>query len=318
MPDTDQHPALTFVMSTHHLLGIVRQHLPSQETVIRLDGLARTGFGAPEMAGGAALLADSDPIFSKIGGAALIAHGMDTMAAGNRAWTTGQATLTMTERAARAAALMAHASPVVADITGAVADALVPTSILHKIGALAATRSIRVVSADRGHLNFDHGDIVPEHFHSPAPDFGQPTSQDLLIPHRQSSLNLDHHEAPSHNRRAGGHVLLRHIALTKEYIEKRFTKEGRPVVSFFTSKHEAERTIHQVLQDNAHLIDNWLKTAPKDAKFDISSSISGHGTVVIHQADRVRRAARRAEVTIKNTEHNGMIYHVFTVKLFAR
>ena len=38
----------------------------------------------------------------------------------------------------------------------------------------------------------------------------------------------------------------------------------------------------------------------------------------IHQADRVRREARHAEVTIKNTEHNGMIYHVFTVELFTR
>ncbi|GBR71616.1 hypothetical protein GKA01_19050 [Gluconobacter kanchanaburiensis NBRC 103587] len=116
MPDTDQHSALTFVMSAHHLLDVVRQHLPSQETVIRLDGLARTAFGAAEVATGAALLfAGPGPIFSKIGGAALIVHGVDTIEAGNRAWTTGRATPTMTQRAA---ALMVHASPIVGDVVG--------------------------------------------------------------------------------------------------------------------------------------------------------------------------------------------------------
>gem|GEM_PF-6645626 len=316
MPDTNQHPALTFVMSAHHLLGVVRQHLPSQETVIRLDGLARTGFGAAEVATGAALLADPDPLFSKIGGATLVTHGIDTIAAGNRAWRTGQATSTMAERAARAAALMAHASPIVADVVGATADAIVPASILHTVGDFAATRAIRVAAADAHHLTFDHGDIFPEHFHRPAPEFGQPANQNLILPDRQSSLDLARHMGPPHNRSAGGHVLLKHVNPTEKYIERRFTKEKRPVVSFFTSKHEAEQTIHRILQDNARQIHEWLKTAKPDARFDISGHISWQGAVVIHQADRIKREARRAEVTIKNTELNGMAYHVFTVRLF--
>ncbi|WP_256889891.1 RNase A-like domain-containing protein [Acidomonas methanolica] len=318
MSDTDQHPALTFVMSAHHLLSVVRRHFPSQETVIRLDGLARTGFGAAEMAGGTALLANPDPILSKIGGAALVAHGMDMIASGNRAWNTGQASPTMTERAARGAALMAHASPIVADMAGATADALVPIGILHMVGAFAATRAIRVASADAHHLIFEHSDIHPEHFHQPAPACGQPANRNLILPHRQSSLNLADHEAPPHNRKAGGHVLLKHVSPTEEYIERRFTKGKQFLVSFFTSKHEAERVIHQVLQDNAHLIDRWLETAGPGAEFKVTSNISGRGTVVIQRADRVRQEARRVEVTIKNTEHNGMIYHVFTVKLFVR
>lgn len=319
MPDTDQHPALTFVMSAHHLLDVVRQHLPSQETVIRLDGLARTGFGAAEVATGAALFADPDPIFSKIGGAALIAHGVDTIEAGNRAWTTGRATPTITERAARAAALMAHASPIVVDVVGATADTIVPASMLHMVGEFAATRAIRVASADVRYLTFDHGDIFPEHFHQPAPEFGRAANQNLSrLPHRRDSLDLDHHEAPPHNRKAGGHVLSKHVNPTKEYVERRLNKERRPVVSFFTSKHEAEQTIHRVLQDNARQIDEWLKTAGPGEQIDIASNISGRGTVVIHQADRVQREARRAEVRIKNTEHNGMVYHVFTVKLHAQ
>lgn len=318
MPDTDQHPALTFVMSAHHLLGIVRQHLPCQKTVTRLDGLARTGFGAAEVATGAALLADPDPIFSKIGGAALIAHGTAEIEAGNRAWRTGQTFPTMTERAARAAALGAHASPIMADIVGAAADAVVPVGVLHMAGHFAATRAIRVMSAGTHHVTFDPNDIFPEHFHQPAPEFGQPANQNLLAPHREGHLDLDHHEAPPHNRKAGGHVLLKHVNPTEEFIERRFTKERKPTMSFFTSKHEAERAIHQVLQDNARRIDDWLKTAGLGAELKVTSNISGRRTVVIHQTDRAQREARRAEITIRNTEHNGMVYHVFTVKLFAQ
>jgi len=318
MSDTDQHSALTFVMSARHLSGIIKKHLPNQETIIRLDGLAQTGFGATEVAAGAGLLADPDPIFSKIGGAVLVAHGMDAIAAGDRAWRTGRATPTMTERAALAAAHMAHASPVMADVVGATADMLVPAGLLHAIGHLAERRALRVVSADASHLAFDHGDITPEHFLRPAPRQGPPANQNLILPHRQNHFDANRHEGPDHNHRVGSHVLRKHVDLTAEVIERRFTEEKQRIVSFFTSKEEAERTIHQVLKDNGHLIDNWLKTSGKDERLVVRSPISGQGTVVIDRADQVRREARRVEVTIKNTEYNGMAYHVLTVRLYAR
>ena len=248
MPNTNQHPALTFVMSEHQLVSIVRRYLPSQQTINRAEGLASIDFGAAEMAGATSLLAAPEPWLSKLGGIALAAHGVDMMTAGQRAWNTATPPQTRTERAVRAAALKAHAPPAVANLAGAAADALIPGVLLHAAGSFAATRAIRVASADVSRPTFRHADIAPEHFHRPSPSPQPPrlpTNQNLLSPHRQKRLNLNRHEAPPHNRKAGGHVLLKHVDPTEEYIEGRFTKEKRPVVSFFTSK-EAERAIHKV------------------------------------------------------------------------
>ncbi|MGX7346016.1 hypothetical protein ACWM9A_09015 [Acetobacter pasteurianus] len=88
MPNTNQHPALTFVMSEHQLVSIVRRYLPSQQTFNRAEGLATIGFGAAEMAGATGLLAAPEPLLSKLGGIALAAHGVDMMTAGQRAWNT--------------------------------------------------------------------------------------------------------------------------------------------------------------------------------------------------------------------------------------
>lgn len=199
------------------------------------------------MAGATGLLAAPEPSLSKVGVIALAAHGVDMMTAGRRAWSTGTPPQTRTERAVRAAALKAHAPPAVANLAGAAADALIPGGLLHAAGSFAATRAIRVASADAGRLTFRHADITTEHFHRPSPYTPQPprppTNQNLLSPHRQKRFDLNHHEAPPHNRKAGGHVLLKHVDPTEEYIERRFTKE------------EAERAIHRVLRDNASKID---------------------------------------------------------------
>ncbi|WP_242401184.1 RNase A-like domain-containing protein [Acetobacter okinawensis] len=242
------------------------------------------------------------------------------MAAGRRAWNTGTPPQTQTERAVRSAALRAHASPAVAGLAGAVADALIPGGLLHAAGSFAATRAIRVASADAGKLTFRHADITTEHFHRPSPYTPQPprspTNQNLLSPHRQKWLNLNHHEAPPHNHKAGGHVLRKHVDPTDEYIERRFMKEKHPVVSFFTSKEEAERAINKVLRDNSYKIDGWLKGARNDDKTLLEGYTSGRGTVVIERASRQRKAARRIQVTIVIKEYNGMIYYVQTVKLY--
>ncbi|WP_415506521.1 RNase A-like domain-containing protein [Acetobacter sp.] len=306
-------------MSEQQLVSIVRRYLPSQQTINRAEGLATIGFGAAEMAGATGLLVAPEPLLSKVGGIALAAHGVDMMAAGQRAWNTGTSPQTRTERAVRSAALKAHASPAVAGLAGAAADALIPGGLLHAAGSFAGTRAIRVASADASRLTFRHADITTEHFHRPSPYTPQPprspTNQNLLSPHRQKRLNLNHHEAPPHNRKAGGHVLRKHVDPTDEYIERRFTKENRPIVSFFISKEEAERTIHKVLRDNASKIDEWLTKARTGTKTEIEGYISGSGAVVIKNSDRLRKTARRIRVTIIKKEHNGMIYYVQTVKL---
>ncbi|GCD52017.1 hypothetical protein [Acetobacter pasteurianus] len=130
MPNTNQHPALTFVMSEHQFVSIVRRYLPSQQTINRAEGLASIGFEAAEMAGATSLLAAPEPLLSKLGGIALAAHGVDMMAAGQRAWNTATPPQTRTERAVRAAALKAHAPPAVANLAGAAADALIPGGLL--------------------------------------------------------------------------------------------------------------------------------------------------------------------------------------------
>ncbi|MDE7547600.1 hypothetical protein PY793_06330 [Acetobacter fabarum] len=340
MPNTNQHPALTFVMSEHQLVSIVRRYLPSQQTINRAEGLATIGFGAAEMAGATGLLGAPEPVISKMAGIALAAHGVDMMAAGRRAWNTGTPPQTRTERAVRNAALMAHASPAIAGLAGSAADALIPGALLHAAGSFAATRAIRVVSADANRLTFRRADITTEHFHRASPYTPQPTrtptnqnislsyrhnqlnldyheaSHKLLLPHRQKRLNLDHHEAPPHNRKAGGHVLRKHVNPTDEYIERRFTKEKQSVVSFFTSKEEAEHAIHKALRDNSHKIDTWLRNARDGERLSIDGYTSGKGGVVIESANRQRKAARRIEVSITKKEHNGMAYYVQTVKLY--
>ncbi|GCD55485.1 RNase A-like domain-containing protein [Acetobacter pasteurianus] len=305
-------------MSEHQLVSIVRRYLPSQQTINRAEGLASIGFGAAEMAGATSLLAAPEPWLSKLGGIALAAHGVDMMTAGQRAWNTATPPQTRTERAVRAAALKAHAPPAVANLAGAAADALIPGGLLHAAGSFAATQAIRVASADVSRPTFRHADIAPEHFHRPSPSPQSPrlpTNQNLLSPHRQKRLNLNRHEAPPHNRKAGGHVLLKHVDPTEEYIERRFTKEKRPVVSFFTSK-EAERAIHKVLRDNASKIDTWLKNAANGSSVYVEGYSSRKGAVVIENANRQRKAARRIQVTIVKKEYNGMIYYVQTVKLY--
>ncbi|WP_346011752.1 RNase A-like domain-containing protein [Komagataeibacter sp. FXV3] len=99
-------------------------------------------------------------------------------------------------------------------------------------------------------------------------------------------------------------------------MERRFTKENRPVVSSFTAKEEAERAIHAVLRDNSHRIDAWIRNATDGATIQIEGHVLGKGTVVIQQADRERSTAQRIRVTIIKKEHNGMIYYVNTVKLY--
>ena len=98
-------------------------------------------------------------------------------------------------------------------------------------------------------------------------------------------------------------MIRKHVNLTDEYIERRFTKEKQPIVSFFTSKEEAEHAIHKVLKDNSPKIAAWLKNAKDGDKTILEGYTSGRGTVVIERASRKHKAARRIQVTIvkKNT-----------------
>ena len=231
-----------------------------------------------------------------------------------------KAALTLTERAVHAMALKAHAPPAIADLAGQAADAMIPAGILHAAAHFAATRAMRVAMADANRLAFRQDDITTEHFHRPVQRMAQPTrtpaNQNLLSPHRQNRLDLNHHEAPAHNRKAGGHVLLKHVDPTEAYIERRFTKERHPVISFFISKEEAERAIHAVLRDHSHKIDAWLMDARDGSSVHVEGHLSGSGAIVVENTDRARKAARHIRVTITKKEHNGMIYYVQTVRLY--
>ncbi|MCE2575261.1 hypothetical protein [Komagataeibacter sp. FNDCR2] len=63
-------------------------------------------------------------------------------------------------------------------------------------------------------------------------------------------------------------------------------------------------------------MDDWLKNARTETKIDIEGYISGSGAIVVESADRIRKVARRIQVTITKKEHNGMTYYVQTVKLY--
>ncbi|MFS8367192.1 RNase A-like domain-containing protein [Acetobacter oryzifermentans] len=72
----------------------------------------------------------------------------------------------------------------------------------------------------------------------------------------------------------------------------------RPVVSFFTSKEDAERAIHKALKDNSSKIDHWRKNAKDGNAIQLDGYTSGRGTVVIESANRQRKTARHIQVTI--------------------
>lgn len=146
-------------------------------------------------------------------GIALTAHGIDMMNAGRRAWNTDTLPQTQTERAVRSAALRAHASPAIAGLAGAVADALIPGGLLHAAGSFAATRAIRVASADAGKLTFRHADITTEHFHRPSPYTPQPprssTNQNLLSPPIDRSGSIS-------TTMRNPHIITRRVAMCYE------------------------------------------------------------------------------------------------------
>ena len=111
-------------------------------------------------------------------------------------------------------------------------------------------------------------------------------------------------------------MLRKHVDPTDEYIERRFTKENRPIVSFFTSKEEAERAIHKVIRDNTSKIDERLTKARTGTKTEVEGYISSNGAVIIKNSDCLHKTARRIRVTIIKKEHNGMSYYVQTVQLY--
>jgi hypothetical protein len=122
------------------------------------DTPSQTPTGVPPMtfimAGGAALLGSPEPALSKIGGIALTAHGIAMVAAGRRAWRTGTASETQTERLARAAAQKAHATPAIVNLVGIAADSMLPDGIIHAAAHFGATRALRVASANANRLYF--------------------------------------------------------------------------------------------------------------------------------------------------------------------
>ena len=110
-------------------------------------------------------------------------------------------------------------------------------------------------------------------------------------------------------------MLLKHVDPTEAYIERRFRKENRPIVSFFTSKEDAERAIHALLRDNSSKVDTWLRDARDGSSIHVEGHLSGSGAIVVEKADRVRKSARYITVTITEKEHNGMFYYVQTIRL---
>ena len=157
MPSSNRGLALTFVMTEHQLMNVIQRHMPSQRTINRAEGLLSIGLGMTEIAGGGALLGSPEPVLSKIGGAALTAHGIDMVTAGQRAWRTGTASETQAERPERlahAAAQKALATPAVVNLVGGAATPMLSNGIIHAAAHLGATRALRVASANANRLYF--------------------------------------------------------------------------------------------------------------------------------------------------------------------
>ncbi|MFH7813084.1 MULTISPECIES: RNase A-like domain-containing protein [Acetobacter] len=131
----------------------------------------------------------------------------------------------------------------------------------------------------------------------------------------QVCFDGDRNESRPHNLKVGGHILRKHIALSDEYIERRFKKEKLPVFSFFTTQQASERIIHKVLRNNASKLDTWLKNTKEGAEMVLDQNIAERETVVIEKADRLRKTARYIRITIIKKEHNGLVYYVQTARL---
>lgn len=113
------------------------------------DAASNRVFGALKVVGGAIelclgtglILAPEPTTASKIGGAALLLHGQDTVIAGWLEVTTGRSVPTLTETAVAAAATLAGVSPRRARDIGVAVDVLVPAAVS---AGLAAARAIAV------------------------------------------------------------------------------------------------------------------------------------------------------------------------------
>jgi len=123
------------------------------------------------------------------------------------------------------------------------------------------------------------------------------------------------HTAPPANITPGGYVLSKHVDLSDEDIEYRFEREKRRAVSFFISKEDAERAIHQVIIDNANGIDAWLETAREWDLGHFEGELPDCSAIVIESANRIPIMGQRVQVTIVNKNYNRQLYYIHTVRI---
>src|SRR5690349_2724021 len=143
---------LTLVLSPVQLAAVLKgQPISENETnANRLYGGLRLIGGTLEMIGAGVLLLAPDPtLATKVGGAALAAHGADTTSAGFWELWTGAPQRSLTEEGATRLALALGADAQLASKLGTAIDIAVPFAITPAIGAarVAAIRGGRVVLA---------------------------------------------------------------------------------------------------------------------------------------------------------------------------
>lgn len=129
---------LTVALSPVQLAAILSdQPISEGETAAnRLWGGLKLLGGSLEMVGAAALLLAPEPTMaSKVGGAALAAHGSDTLSAGLWQVWTGQEQRSLTERGASSLALKLGADPATAGTIGTAVDIAVPFAVSAAVGA---------------------------------------------------------------------------------------------------------------------------------------------------------------------------------------
>ena len=134
MPDD----GLTIVLSPVQLAAALDNiAISPQETLSnRLWGGAKVIGGALELIGAGILILTPEPTtVTKIGGAALGVHGVDTFQSGVRQAVSGQSTPTLTQEAAAALSRSLGADPATADNIGVAVDIAVPIVVSLGVGA---------------------------------------------------------------------------------------------------------------------------------------------------------------------------------------
>lgn len=260
--------------------------LDPQTAARQSAGLQLIG-GMVEMGGGVLLILTPEPtMVTKIGGAALTVHGMDTTQAAIRQLFSGKPVADYTQTGGTWIAKQAGASDVAAYRVGVILDVAVPFAV--GAGMVGAEKVIAIRA-------------------------GRAILSEEAVAGKVGRISLDIEEENAAIGKEGGHTLDRHVNKSDAYLEGRAMNSQRANAMFsrFASKEIAESAINDAIKANRSAIQQWAANSPKANKaidFPYGSVIGdgfSNATGAYQQLSKVR-------VVFKVAQKAGKTFYIVT------